>query len=168
LILIGLRHANVEEKDVSKVLTTVAFLGVLAAAAPLLYAATSANSETRPEVTRAAGGGAVEPGQFRASRILGSAVYNAHNTKIGEVKDLILDKDGTVAAIIVDVAFVGFGNKYVAVSISDISSKGDHLTLDRTSAQLQQMASYKLENEEGSAGTSSPNSGTRLIIGPAH
>jgi sporulation protein YlmC with PRC-barrel domain len=149
---------------VVRVLMAAVLTAAFAAAVLVLYTQTSATSETLSETSR----GFSELSQVRASKLLGSPVYNARNTKIGEVKELVLNRDGKVSAVIVDVAFIGLGDKYVAVKMSDISISNNHLTLDRTSDQLQQMASYKLEDEDDGAGTSSPNSGGRLIILPAH
>jgi sporulation protein YlmC with PRC-barrel domain len=151
-----------EEKHLVKAFITAAFATIIAAALSVVHAQTSATSETRPENGSAAAGAIVEQGQIRASKILGSAVYNTSNAKIGAVKELVLDKDGRVAAVIVDVAFVGLGDKYVAVNLSDISANDNHVILDRTRDQLQQMASYKLESGENGAGTSSPKFGRPL------
>jgi hypothetical protein len=91
----------------------------------------------------AAQGGQLQPGQLRASKILGGAIYTAGNTKIGKVAELIIDKDGHVAAVIVDVAFVGLGKKSVAVDLGDISGADNHLILDRSIDELQRMTSYR-------------------------
>jgi len=93
---------------------------------------------------------------------MGSTVYDLQNRDIGKVKDLVLNKDGKIDAVVLDVGtFLGMGGKYVAVPLSDI--KTDHNTLDRTKEQLQQMAAYQLENPDTGAGTStSPTTGGRL------
>jgi hypothetical protein len=103
---------------------------------------------------------------MRAANMIGSAVYGARNVKIGTVKDLVLDPDGRVAAVIVDVPFLGLGDKVVAVSMSDIGADDNHLTLDLTRDQLQQMASYKLEREDDGARASTPNPGILSTITP--
>jgi sporulation protein YlmC with PRC-barrel domain len=102
--------------------------------------------------------------QVRASKIIGSAVYDAQNRDIGKVEDLILDKDGTVADVVIDVgSFLGVGGKYVAVRMSDLNSDNNRLTLDRTKEQLQQMAAYHLTNRDTGAGTTtSPTTGGQL------
>jgi sporulation protein YlmC with PRC-barrel domain len=141
------------EENVPQRVLTIALATLLAAAPIVLYPPLSATSEAQAESSRATTGGGVEPSQIRASQLLRSAVYNARDIRIGEVKDLILDKDGRVAAVIIDVAFVGFGDKYIAVGLSDIGAGSAHLMLDRTSDQLQQMTSYKLED-----GTRDPSS----------
>jgi len=86
------------------------------------------------------------------------------NRNIGSVKDIVLDKSGRVDNVVLDVgSFLGMGGKSVAVPISDIKTDNNRLTLDRTKEQLQQMASYELENSNTGAGTSpSPPTGGQL------
>ena len=99
--------------------------------------------------------------------MLGSTVYDLQNRDIGSVKDLIIDKDGRVAAAVIDVGtFLGMGGKNVAVPLSDIKTDNNRLTLDRTKEQLQQMANYDLANRNTGAGTStSPVEGGNLHNG---
>lgn len=138
--------------------TTAACAAILAAAVLVAGVHPSANSQTRVDT---------QGDQMRASKILGSAVYTARNTKIGKVSDLIIDKDGRVAAVIVAVAFVGLGEKSVAVKLGDIAAVDDHLILDRSIDELQQMASYRLESENDRGSLSSPNSVGHLTTVPA-
>jgi sporulation protein YlmC with PRC-barrel domain len=106
----------------------------------------------------------IQPDQIRASKVVGSAVYDVHNRKIGDVKDLVLDRDGRVAAVVVDVgAFLGMGGKFVAVNLRDFKTDHNRLTLDLTKEQLQQAQNYQLENRNTGAGTSaSPVHGGHL------
>ena len=147
----------------SKLSMAAAVAAILTAAMPAL-AQTSATHEARPGVTRAAIATTVQPDQIRADKMVGSAVYDLQNRKIGSVKDLILDRDGKVADVVVDVgSFLGMGGKYVAIDWSDIKTDHNRLTLDRTKEQLQQMAAYRLEDRGTGAGTStSPVTGGQL------
>ena len=87
--------------------------------------------------------------------MLGSAVYDVQNRGIGNVKDLALDRDGQVASVVVDVgAFLGMDGKYVAVNLRDLKTDHNRLTLDLTKEQLQQPESYRLQNPNPGAGTS--------------
>jgi sporulation protein YlmC with PRC-barrel domain len=109
----------------------------------------------------------IQPDELRASKMIGSAVYDVQNRKIGSVADVILNKDGRVDAVVIDVgSFLGMGGKHVAVSPSEIKTDNNRLTLDRTKEQLQQMANYELENRNTGAGSStSPVHGGRLDTG---
>ena len=111
----------------------------------------------RPEET-------IQPDQIRGSKMIGSSVYDVQNRDIGKVRDLILDKDGKVATVVIDVGtFLGMGGKSVGVQLSDLKTDNNRITLDRTKEQLQQMANYRLENRNTGAGsTTSPVHGGKL------
>jgi sporulation protein YlmC with PRC-barrel domain len=88
-----------------------------------------------------------QSGELRASQMIGSTVYDVQNRNIGSVKDIVLDRDGKVAGVIVDVgAFLGAGGKYVAVGLNDFKTDNDRLTLNQTKEQLQAAQSYQLDN----------------------
>ena len=139
---------------------TAIFAAIIAAAAPGAYAQTRAVPETHVAVTSHI----IQSDEIRASKMMGSTVYDLENRNIGSVKDLVLNKDGQVDAVVLDVgSFLGMGGKYVAIPISDIKTDNNRLTLDRTKEQLQAMASYQLENPDTGAGTStSPTTGGHL------
>lgn len=55
-------------------------------------------------------------GEWRASKLVGIDVYNEANEKIGDISEVILDKSGKVANVIIGVGgFLGLGERYVAV-----------------------------------------------------
>jgi len=55
-------------------------------------------------------------GEWRASKLVGVDVYNEANEKIGDISEIILDKSGKVANVIIGVGgFLGMGEHYVAV-----------------------------------------------------
>lgn len=109
----------------------------------------------------------IQPDQMRASKMIGSAVYDVQNRNIGKVRDLVLDRDGRVEAAVIDVgSFLGMGGKNVAVKLSDLKTDNNRLTLDKTKEQLQQMANYRLEDRNTGAGSStSPVRGGKLGSG---
>ena len=148
-----------------KITMTAAMALALAAATPVGYAQTT--TAPRTPGTSSTTEAVIQPDQMRASKILGSTVYDVQNRNIGSVKDLILDKSGKVAAVIVDVgSFLGMGGKYVAVGVSDLKTDNNRLTLDRSKEQLQQMAAYRLDDRNTGAGTTaSPTEGGRLGTG---
>jgi sporulation protein YlmC with PRC-barrel domain len=144
-------------------------LATLIGAMPLAYAQTTHPTTTmNPPSTmanRAEQG--IQNDQIRASKMIGSSVYDLQNRNIGKVRDLVLDKDGKVAAVVVDVGtFLGMGGKTVAVKLSDLKTDNNRITLDRTKEQLQQMVTYRLENRNTGAGsTTSPVHGGKLGSG---
>jgi sporulation protein YlmC with PRC-barrel domain len=148
----------------SRVSMPVAFAALLASTIPAAYAQTRATPETRTEATGAQANKVIQQDQIRASKMIGSTVYDVQNRNIGSVKDLVLDTDGKVADVVIDVGSVlGVGGKYVAVGMNDVKTDHNRLTLDRTKDQLQQMSEYRLEDRNTGAGTStSPTTSGRL------
>jgi len=139
---------------------TAIFAAIIAAAAPGAYAQTSTVPAARAAVTSHI----IQSDEVRASKMIGSAVYDLQNRDIGKVSDLVLNKDGAVDVVVLDVgSFLGMGGKYVGIPISDIKTDNKRLTLDRSKEQLQAMAAYQLENPDTGAGSStSPVTGGRL------
>ena len=150
----------------SKIHITAAVALALAATAPVAYAQTATTHDTRV-VANDTLPHSIQTDEIRASKMIGSAVYDVQNRKIGKVDDVILNRDGKVDAVVLDVgSFLGMGGKDVTVLPSDIKTDNNRLTLDRTKEQLQQMASYNLENQNTGAGSStSPVEGGRLQNG---
>jgi sporulation protein YlmC with PRC-barrel domain len=144
----------------SKATNAAVFAAVLAAAAPAAYAQT----RTMPETHAAVPSHMIQPDEVRASKMIGSTVYDVQNRSIGSVKDIVLNRSGNVDAVVLDVgSFLGMGGKYVAIPLSDIKTDNNRLTLDRSKEQLQLMANYELENRNTGAGTSpSPTRGGTL------
>ena len=149
-----------QEENVSKATTTAVFAAIVAAAAPGAYAQTNTMSPTHAAVTSHI----IQSDEVRASKMIGSTVYDLQNRNIGKVSDLVLNRNGSVDVVVVDVgSFLGVGGKYVAVPLTDIKTDNNRLTLDRTKEQLQLMAAYQLENPDSGAGKStSPATGGHL------
>jgi sporulation protein YlmC with PRC-barrel domain len=149
-----------QEENMSNATRTAIFAAIIAAAAPSAYAQTSTVPATHAAITSHI----IESDEVRASKMIGSTVYDLQNRNIGKVTDLVLNKNGTVDVVVLDVgSFLGMGGKYVAVPLTDIKTDNNRLTLDRTKEQLQQMAAYQLENPDTGAGSStSPATGGRL------
>jgi sporulation protein YlmC with PRC-barrel domain len=58
----------------------------------------------------------------RASKLIGSSVYNDHNEKVGSVDDIVLGKNNKADVVIVSVGgILGMGNKLVAVPYTDLT-----------------------------------------------
>ena len=134
-------------------------LAVALGTSPVMFAQAAQQDSQREEY--------IQPDQMRASKMIGSAVYDVQNRDIGKVRDLIVDKDGKIDLVVVDVgSFLGMGGKNVAVKLSDIKTDNNRLTLDRSKEQLQQMANYSLEDRNTGAGTTtSPVTGGKAGTG---
>lgn len=60
-------------------------------------------------------------GKWRASKLMGLDVYNEANEKLGDINELILDKDGKVSAVVIGVGgFLGMGEHDIAVSMDKL------------------------------------------------
>jgi sporulation protein YlmC with PRC-barrel domain len=149
---------------VTKSNLTAAVAAILMATSPLAYAQVNTPPHEVAATATNPTGTEIQSDQFRASKMLGSTVYDVQNRDIGSVKDLVIDQDGRVADAVVDVGtFLGMGGKDVAVPLSAIKTDNNRLTLDMTKEQLQQAQAYNLENSyTGSGSSTSPVTGGHL------
>jgi len=61
------------------------------------------------------------PGTLRAPKLVGVAVYDSEDKSVGKIADLLLDKNGSVKAVVIGIGgFLGIGTKDIAVPYSDI------------------------------------------------
>ncbi len=78
-----------------------------------------------------------------ASQFMGQAVYTAANENIGDINDLIMNKDlDNIVAIVGVGGFLGIGEKDVAIPIGDITAVKDEnnalrLTISASKEQLE-------------------------------
>src|SRR5437588_5519118 len=160
-----------------------AALALMVATAVPAYAQTSSSSTSSPSTSASSGSSSathvtatqLQPGQIRATQMDGSTVYDTQNQKVGDVKDIILDRDGKVAAVVLDVgAFLGIGGKNVAVSMNDLKITQDNnnsnkprFTVDMTKDQLKAAQAYDLNgpSRNSSSGTTTPPA-SRPSTGP--
>jgi sporulation protein YlmC with PRC-barrel domain len=106
-------------------------------------------------------------GLWRASKLHGIEVYNQQNEKIGDIDDVLLDKDGKAKLAVLGVGgFLGMGEHNVAVNFSELkfsdqavksSTSGsntdtnksarknypDHAVFNATKDQLKAMPQFK-------------------------
>jgi sporulation protein YlmC with PRC-barrel domain len=81
-------------------------------------------------------------------------VYDAHDSKIGDIRDVLLEKSGQVAAVILGVGgFLGIGEKDVAVPFNAIRvTEKDgkrYLVMDTTKEALQSARGYTYDRNKG-------------------
>jgi sporulation protein YlmC with PRC-barrel domain len=77
-------------------------------------------------------------------------VYDPSEEKIGEITDVLVDKDGKVGAFIVSVGgFLGVGEKHVAVPFNAVQGTQKNgkwwLTMNATKDALKSAAGYKYD-----------------------
>ena len=95
--------------------------------------------------------------EMRASKLMGSAVYDSADQKIGSIADLIVDHDGRVSDVVIGVgSFLGAGDKQVGVKMADLKrGKDNHFVLNTTKDALKQMAGYDLNYDAAAKSGSS-------------
>lgn len=81
-------------------------------------------------------------------------VYNPSDETIGEVRDVLIDSDGEIAALIIGVGgFLGLGEKNVAVSFDAVRrvERDDswHLVMNTTKDALEGAPDYKYDSDTG-------------------
>ena len=126
-------------------------LALMLGGAPVAMAQTMTTQPTAPSPSSRATSATftTQSGELRSSKLIGSTVYDVQNEKIGSVQDIVLNKDGRVTAIVVDVGtFLGMGGKDVAVSLNDLKMNNDRLTLDRSKDQLKSAPTYQLSSNQ--------------------
>ena len=108
-------------------------------------AAPAAASHTLPAAAQASRH--MRDDQIRASKLIGAAVYDPADQKIGSVDELVLNPDGKVADVVIGVGgFLGAGEKRVAVPMAELKrGKNDHFVLAATKDSLKQMATFELK-----------------------
>ena len=64
---------------------------------------------------------ASEKGQWQASKLIHMNVYNAQNEKVGDIKELLIDKNGKINTVAIAVGgFLGMGERDVAVKFDQL------------------------------------------------
>jgi len=88
------------------------------------------------------------------SQFYNEDVYDAKDAKIGDVKDILVDKNGQIAAVILSVGgFLGLGEKDVAVPFNAIhlteKNGNRYLVIDTTKEALQSAPGYTYDRTKG-------------------
>ena len=107
------------------------------------------------------------PGQMRASKLIGFNVKNNANETIGEINELILDKDGKVVAVVVGVGgFLGIGQHEVAIDYKSLNIKYDPnamtdagattVVVDATKDSLKAAPAWTWNSDKNTGGTATP------------
>jgi sporulation protein YlmC with PRC-barrel domain len=112
-------------------------------------AATPAPAPAPDSATTTVGNAQVNPADaVLASQFMGQAVYTAANENIGEINDLIMNKElDNIVAIVGVGGFLGIGEKDVAIPINDIKVIKDtdnalRLTITASKEQLEALPAF--------------------------
>ena len=115
----------------------------VAFARPLVMAA----QETAPFLVKQ------DASELLAANLIGQTVMTANNELIGEVTDLITDKDGKILAVLIGAGFLGIGEKDVAIRFEDITVTRDEnndltVTANVTKEMVAQAPDYQTLDEQ--------------------
>jgi hypothetical protein len=132
----------------------------VAAAFAVLAAARAADDQASPPASKTAPqeGAKKEPapppsvtviGARDAHGILGRDVRSPTNEDMGRIVDVIVDREGTVRAAVIDFGgFLGVGSRKIVVDwnalhFASVASKSDSITLELTKEQVNAAPEYK-------------------------
>jgi sporulation protein YlmC with PRC-barrel domain len=107
----------------------------------------------------------MQPNQVMASDLIGTRVVSANNESIGDINDVIVDRNGQVMAVVVGVGgFLGIGEKDVAVPFNSLefASNQQASAMDNNS-NVATTGSTTTNNTAGqgeAGGASNPNMAT--------
>jgi sporulation protein YlmC with PRC-barrel domain len=89
-------------------------------------------------------------GDWRASKVVGLSVYNDNNEKLGSINDLLMDKSGSIKAVVLGVGgFLGMGEHLVAVPLDKVKFVNEPVVYT------------------GTASTGAPGGGSSMMKPPA-
>ncbi len=84
-------------------------------------------------------------GGYRASKVIGAAVYNAENQQIGTVDDMIMNHENQVDMVVISVGgFLGVGGKLVALPYGKVerADNGRVILADGSKENLEKLPSF--------------------------
>jgi sporulation protein YlmC with PRC-barrel domain len=143
-----------------KTTMVMAFAAMTAAGIAMASAQTATSAPPSPTLRAGMTTNHLLPGQIRVSEMTGAAVYDNQNQKIGSIKDIVLDPEGRVAVVVLNVSgALGMGGRHVAVGVNDLkitnTNGKPHFTVNMLKDQLRTAQTYDLQ-DANRAGTATP------------
>jgi len=100
--------------------------------------------------------------EMRASKLIGTTVVSDGNESVGKISELVLGKDGRVAAVVIGVGgFLGMGEREVAVNFASLRIAQDNnnkttVSLNATKDSLKAAPEWQwIGDRSGTSGNSS-------------
>jgi sporulation protein YlmC with PRC-barrel domain len=95
--------------------------------------------------------------QWLVAALWNKRVYNAAGETIGDLNDIVIDKDGKIAAVVIGVGgFLGLGEKNVAVDFDHLKQNGrispNKIVLNMSEDELRGAPSYQRSADTSSSG----------------
>ena len=141
----------------------------------------AAGSATMSQSTTSQGGAMqgqfmtqMQPNQIMASKLIGTRVVSSNNESIGDINDVIVDRNGQAIAAVVGVGgFLGIGEKDVAVPFNALefassqqanAGSGNNASAPATTGSTGSGNTNTAGNASGSAGTMASDGPDRVIL----
>ncbi|MPT22482.1 MAG: PRC-barrel domain containing protein [Starkeya sp.] len=108
-------------------------------------------------------------GQWLGSDLMGTEVVTANDEKLGSISDVIVEREGEIIAVVIDVGgFLGIGAKPVAVSFDSLTAtptdNGEKVVVAMTKEELNSAPEFKsleqARSETPSTGAATPTTTT--------
>ncbi|HTR06073.1 MAG TPA: PRC-barrel domain-containing protein [Paraburkholderia sp.] len=111
--------------------------------------ATAAHAQGAPQSIAVQRMATVQSGTgYRASKLVGSDVYDNSGSKIGAIDDIVLESPNAGAFAILSVGgFLGMGEHLVAVPFDDLQISSRQIVLRADKAQLKAMPEFKYAHD---------------------
>jgi len=152
-----LATASNARTDVAACQSALGLLAALVLAAPSAYvhAADSKSTDSKTLSVSQQEISTAQKGWSAKKDIMGKAVYNDNNEKIGDVNDVIFSRTNSASFVVVGVGgFLGMGEHDVAVPLSRIKHDNDKLTLPgATKEALKKMPEFQYAKSDKSERT---------------
>ena len=102
-------------------LVTATALALVIAGSALAQSPNGSSSGSSPSASSTSAPVQTAHGEWQASKLIGLDVYNGQNEKIGDIKELLTNKDGKIETVAIGVGgFLGLGTHNVAVKFSEL------------------------------------------------
>lgn len=144
---------------------SAALVGVALIAAPAIAQnANNANSDAKMQPSQASKASQNEQnasatGLWQGSKLIGLNVYNSNNEKIGDIKQLMVNKSGQIDDVVIGVGgFLGMGERDVAVKFSELKWSNEPVRSASTSSSTNRPPNATTGANSTSSNTSSTNS----------
>ena len=140
---------------------TAAVIGLALLAGPAL-AQSSSSSSSSSASSNSQQQNASSMNLWQSSKLIGLNVYNQQNNKIGDIKELLLDKDGKVTQVAIGVGgFLGMGEHDVAVKWTDLKFSDQPVKSSTTTSSNTMGSPAKTTGSASSASSASSSSNTK-------
>lgn len=90
-------------------------------------------ADEQPPAEQATESGTLAPGAWHATQLLGQTLTSSLNQSVGTVKDIVINTDGNVVAVMVGIGgFLGIGERTVPIALRHLvinAVDGDRITV---------------------------------------